>query len=88
MKKLACGITFVALSLPSLNLFAEDGEQLFQLRCGEVCHQTPEPEMLKAKQWKRVVATMRKRMTQSGMADLTEEEYKKILSYLEQNARK
>ena len=88
MKKLTCGITFIALSLSSVNLLAKDGEELFQLRCGEVCHQTPEPEMLKAKQWKRVVNTMRKRMTQSGQADLTEEEYEKILSYLEKKARK
>ena len=78
----------VALSVSSAPLLANDGAELFETRCGEVCHQTPEPEMLKIKQWKRVVHTMRKRMTQSGQPDLTEEEYQKILSYLEQHARK
>ena len=59
-----------------------NGKQLFEVRCGGLCHQLPEPDMLKAKQWRKVILTMQKRMQQSGMPALNQTEFNDLLQYL------
>lgn len=58
------------------------GKVIFEARCGGLCHQLPEPDMLNARQWKRVLHTMQKRMQQRGMTPLTNLEFTKVLEYL------
>ena len=68
--------------------FAEDNTQakaLFEARC-VICHQLPEPDMLNARQWRLVLTTMQKRMQQSDMLPLSDDEFKMVLDYLTQQA--
>ncbi|KPK37564.1 MAG: hypothetical protein AMJ69_11130 [Gammaproteobacteria bacterium SG8_47] len=64
-----------------------DGKQLFETRCGGLCHQLPEPGMLRAKQWTRVLETMQLRMRQVGMPPLSEAELSRVSAYLDAHAR-
>ncbi len=57
------------------------GKALFEARC-VVCHQLPEPDMLKPKQWKRLLLLMQKRMQQADMPPLDEEEFAQVYDYL------
>jgi len=78
------------LAFCSAPLFAEETdkrEALFELRCGTGCHQLPEPSMLKATQWQRVMKTMETRMAQAGMPALNDEERTQLLDYLSEHAR-
>ncbi len=61
-------------------------ESLFNGRC-QMCHQLPEPGMLKPKQWKLILAVMQQRMQQAGVPPLTEEETQMLLEYLSARAR-
>ena len=62
------------------------GEILFQGRC-QMCHQLPEPGMLKPKQWKLILVVMQQRMQQTGIPPLTEEENELVFAYLAERAR-
>lgn len=62
-------------------------EDAFMVRCG-LCHQTPEPGMLKINQWKIVLRTMDQRMTQANVPLMDEEERTLVLEYLNQHSRK
>ena len=62
------------------------GKILFEARC-PVCHQLPEPAMLKLDQWQRSLITMQKRMQTFGMSPLTEAEFQQVLAYLATQAR-
>jgi len=64
----------------------EQGKVLFESRC-PVCHQLPEPSMLKLDQWRRLLTTMQKRMQQSGMPPLSDSEFQQVLDYLATQAR-
>jgi len=61
-------------------------ESLFKGRC-QMCHQLPEPSMLKPKQWKLILTVMQQRMQQAGVPPLTEEETEMLLEYLSERAR-
>ena len=63
---------------------AEPARQLFEGRCA-ICHQLPEPDMLNARQWRMVMITMQKRMQQSNMPALTDDEFQFVLDYLVKN---
>ena len=73
MKKLTRGLLLYGLSIGlGLALLAtaaeaqeniEQGKVLFESRC-PLCHQLPEPSMLKLDQWRRLLTTMQKRMQQ------------------------
>ncbi len=56
-------------------------KSLFEGRC-QMCHQLPEPTMLKPKQWRLILTTMQQRMQQAGVPQLTEEETEMILEYI------
>lgn len=91
MKSITLSIIFLLLS--ALPLIAEDlekgeGKELFELRCGGMCHQLPDPEMLKVKQWRMILGVMQQRMKQKGIEPLTDEELETIFGYLKENARK
>lgn len=91
MKKTTLPLIFLLLAAPSL--YAEDlekgeGKELFELRCGGMCHQLPEPKMLKAKQWRMILGVMQQRMKQKGIEPLSDEEFETIFGYLKENARK
>ena len=64
----------------------EQGKILFESRC-PLCHQVPEPSMLKLEQWRRSLHTMQKRMQQSGMSPLSETEFQQVLAFLATQAR-
>jgi mono/diheme cytochrome c family protein len=64
----------------------EQGKMLFDARC-PLCHQLPEPSMLKLDQWRRSLTTMQKRMQQAGMSPLSDSEFQQVLDYLATQAR-
>lgn len=61
-------------------------KSLFEGRC-QMCHQLPEPGMLKPAQWKLLLNVMQQRMQQAGVPPLTEDETKRLLEYLSARAR-
>ena len=61
-------------------------KSLFEGRC-QMCHQLPEPGMLKPKQWKLILTTMQQRMQQAGVPLLTEDETEAILEYIAEQSR-
>ena len=65
----------------------EQGKQLYESRCA-LCHQLPEPDMLKEKQWRRSLLTMQKRMQSAGMPPLNDAEFEQMMAYLATQARK
>jgi len=56
-------------------------KSLFEGRC-QMCHQLPEPSMLRPKQWRLILTTMQQRMQQAGVPPLTEDETETILEYI------
>lgn len=77
---LATGVSGVAAA-EGLSEQQAQGKALFEARCA-ICHQLPEPDMLKPKQWKRLLLLMQKRMRQAGMPPLDEEEFAQVYDYL------
>ena len=65
----------------------EVGKAVFISRCS-TCHQLPEPGMLKPDQWRQLLDTKQKLMEKAGMPPLTDEEYKNLLDYLMQQAKR
>lgn len=63
-----------------------EAEDLFIVRCA-LCHQLPDPGMLKPQQWKLIISTMQQRMQQASVPQLSEQETETILGYLEERAR-
>ena len=61
-------------------------KSLFEGRC-QMCHQLPEPGMLKPAQWKLLLNVMQQRMQQAGVPPLTEDETERLLEYLSARAR-
>jgi hypothetical protein len=61
-------------------------KSLFEGRC-KMCHQLPEPGMLKPAQWKLLLNVMQQRMQQAGVPPLTEDETERLLEYLSARAR-
>ena len=61
-------------------------KSLFEGRC-QMCHQLPEPGMLKPAQWKLLLNVMQQRMQQAGVPPLTEDETERLLEYLNARAR-
>ena len=61
-------------------------KSLFEGRC-QMCHQLPEPDMLKPNQWKLILMTMQQRMQQANVPPLTEDETERLLEYLSARAR-
>ena len=70
----------------SESVSADDAEALFTGRCA-MCHQLPEPGMLKPKQWKLILVTMQQRMKQANVPPLQAQEHDMILEYLTAHAR-
>ena len=60
-------------------------KSLFEGRC-QMCHQLPEPDMLRPKQWRLILITMQQRMQQAGVPPLTEEETEALFQYLAEQA--
>jgi cytochrome c2 len=79
---LAVFAVFALLSVPANAEDLEKGKQLFDLKCGMLCHQPPEPSALKPAQWRAVLQTMQTRMKQIGMQPLTQEEHDNVLAYI------
>ena len=83
------GLVLLVTSLTTTAAAQEDvekGKKLFESRC-PLCHQVPEPSMLKLEQWRRSLHTMQKRMQQSGMSPLSETEFQQVLAFLATQAR-
>jgi len=64
---------------------ANPGRDTYVARCA-LCHQLPEPGMLRPRQWQAILLTMQQRMQQAGMPELTTEERDLILGYLSRPA--
>ncbi len=63
-----------------------DAKSLFEGRC-QMCHQLPEPGMLRPNQWRLILGTMQQRMQQAGVPPLTSEETEMILGYIADQSR-
>ncbi len=63
-----------------------DSKSLFEGRC-QMCHQLPEPGMLRPKQWRLILGTMQQRMQQAGVPPLTGDETEMILEYIAEQSR-
>jgi len=63
-----------------------DSKSLFEGRC-QMCHQLPEPGMLRPKQWRLILGTMQQRMQQAGVPPLTGEETEMVLEYIAEQSR-
>ncbi len=61
-------------------------EEIFSARC-TLCHQLPEPSMLKPKQWALMMTVMQQRMMQAGVPQLDKQEYELVQGYLKERAR-
>ena len=61
-------------------------KSLFEGRC-QMCHQLPEPGMLRPKQWRLILGTMQQRMQQAGVPPLTDEETEMVLEYIAQQSK-
>jgi len=61
-------------------------KSLFEGRC-QMCHQLPEPSMLRPEQWKLILTTMQQRMQQAGVPPLTGQETEALLAYLAEQTR-
>lgn len=75
----------IALLLVAPAAWAADdmpGKAIFEARCTELCHQTPNAGHLNAKQWRVVLKTMQKRMQGVGMTPLSEEELEQVYQYI------
>ncbi len=75
-----------AEEVPDEKVSAEEAGALFSGRCA-MCHQLPEPGMLKPKQWKLILVTMQQRMQQANVPPLQAQEREMILDYLIARAR-
>ena len=62
-----------------------DAKSLFEGRC-QMCHQLPDPDMLKPAQWRLILVTMQQRMEQAGVPPLTKDETDLILEYIAEQA--
>lgn len=80
-------LLFFIMTLPVLAGKSEEGQEIFKARCG-LCHQLPDPALLRPEQWKRSLDSMQKLMEKAGMTPLSDEEYKILLEYLQKNAKK
>jgi len=61
-------------------------KSMFEGRC-QMCHQLPEPSMLRLEQWKLILTTMQQRMQHAGVPPLTVDETERLLEYLAKQAR-
>lgn len=73
-------------SISGEKVSGEEAGALFSSRCS-MCHQLPEPGMLKAKQWQLILVTMQQRMQQANVPPLQVQEREMILEYLTARAR-
>ncbi len=62
-----------------------DAQRLYATRCGG-CHRPFLPSTMTAAMWGEQVEAMRLKMSQAGVAPLTEAERRQIIDYLERNA--
>lgn len=79
---LLAGAGTVQAADDGLSEMEAQGKELFEFRCGGVCHQLPEPDMLTPSKWKRLLELMQKRMQQADMPPLDEEEFAQVHAYL------
>lgn len=80
-------ILIASLSAAASAETADEGAALFEARCA-LCHQIPDPAMLKPQQWDSVLAVMQKRIEQKGMPQLPDDEVEAIREFLRNNARR
>lgn len=91
MRKTLWAALFYAVLAASANAetaeTADEGAALFEARCA-LCHQLPDPAMLKPRQWDSILTVMQKRIEQKGMAPLPDDEVKAMREFLHANARR
>jgi cytochrome c5 len=81
---LALLISFAAIAVAEEN---KKGADIYNSNC-QLCHQLPEPEMLRPSQWDLVLKTMQKRMEENDIEPLSGEEMEAVIKYLEESSKK
>jgi len=77
-------LSYLASTAPSTSSEATTlAKATFTAHCA-LCHQLPEPTMLRPKQWQAILITMQTRMQQAGIPPLTQAQTDLILDYLSQ----
>ena len=84
MRKITSALVLAIMLIPAQSFAGNSGEgkDTFEARCGDLCHQLPEPAMLSFNQWKLVMKVMQKRLAQNEMPELTPLEEENILAYI------
>jgi cytochrome c5 len=82
-----CILDFVYGEIKSSSQTLDRGKSIYDLKC-TLCHQRPEPNMLKLKQWKLVLNLMQERFKHSKMNPLNNDEYNAVYSYIEKTLAK
>lgn len=78
---------FAALAAAGFAETPDEGADLFEVRCA-LCHQIPDPVMLKPAQWDSILTVMQKRIEQKGLPQLPDDEVRAIREFLHNNARR
>ncbi|MBI5636459.1 MAG: cytochrome c [Nitrospinae bacterium] len=86
-RTLLTAVFFAALGAAAFAETADEGAAFFEARCA-LCHQLPDPAMLKPQQWDSILKVMQKRIEQKGMPQLPDDEVKAIREFLRNNARR
>lgn len=86
-RALLTAVFFAALAAPGFAETPDEGADLFEARCA-LCHQIPDPAMLKPAQWDAILTVMQKRIEQKGLPQLPDDEVKAIREFLHNNARR
>jgi cytochrome c2 len=63
------------------------GALLFRNICSQ-CHPLPDPKLHTSDEWPMIIERMRGHMNSIGKGEITDQENKEIISYLENHARK
>lgn len=90
MRRTLAVIAAALLALSARPVFAEgasEGKDIFESQC-VICHQLPDPAMLKINQWKLILGVMQSRFRENDMAPLSEKEMGLVLEYLKEKSRK
>lgn len=90
MKKTRAILAAALLALAAAPAFAGgagEGKEIFEAQC-VICHQLPDPGMLKIHQWKLILGVMQSRFRENDMAPLSEKEMGLVLEYLKEKSRR
>ena len=80
------GLLTACTTMSYLPQAESESAQLYMQRCG-ACHAAAHPGRHPYTQWQAVISMMETRMSEYGMAPLSEADRNTILTYLEENSK-